>query len=82
MAKNILPKLLVLESISGRLRKLISLRAKRADLGFPKLTETSHESHSSSLACRKLLVGSLIKVKALSTSKHSSSVRISSRGGR
>ena len=38
LEKQILPKILVLESISERLRKLLSLGANRAGLGIQNLT--------------------------------------------
>ena len=41
MAKHFLPKLMVLESISGRMRKLLALVAKRAGLGITKPIEVT-----------------------------------------
>ena len=45
-----LPKILGLESISGRLRKLLALGAKRAGLGILNLTEGADEIYRNSLA--------------------------------
>ena len=68
LVNNFLPKILGLESISGSLRKLMDLGAKRAGLGILNPTEVADESHRTSLVCSERLVESLITGEALSTS--------------
>ena len=63
-----LPKLLGLESISGRLRKVLALVPKKAGLRILNLTEVAEERHRTSMACRECLLDSLITVEALPTS--------------
>ena len=75
LEKIFLPKLLGLDSISGRLRKLIYLENKRAGLVIRKQTEVVDKSHQTSLVCSKLLAESLITGEALSTSEHRACVR-------
>ena len=62
-----LPKLLGLQIISGRLRKLLALGDKRSGLGIPDPTEGAEKSHQTSQAYNKLLVESLFKRDSLST---------------
>ena len=45
LANKFLPKLLELQSISGRLRKLLALGYKRSGLSIPDPTEGADKSH-------------------------------------
>ena len=67
LANKFLPKLLELQSISGRLRKLLALGYKRSGLSIPDPTEGADKIHHTSQAYNKLLVESLFKRDALST---------------
>ena len=67
LANKFLPKLLELQSISGRLRKLLALGYKRSGLGIPDPMEGADKSHQTSQAYNKLLVESLFKRESLST---------------
>ena len=71
LANKFLPKLLELQSISGRLIKLLALGYNISGLGIPDPTEAEDESHQKSQAYNKLLVESLFKREALSCSLHS-----------
>ena len=50
LTNKFLPKPLGLQSILGRLRKLLALGAKRAGFGIPKPTEVADKSHKTSQA--------------------------------
>ena len=67
LENKFLPKILGLESISVRLRNLLDLGAKRAELGIPNPTEAGNGSHRTSLACSERLVESLLIGEALYT---------------
>ena len=67
MTNKFLSKLLVLEIISSRLRKPLSLGSNRVGLGIPNPTETADGSYRISLVCRKRLVESLVIGETLST---------------
>ena len=82
LANTFLPKLLGLESISGRLGKLLLLRANRAGLGISNLTEMADESHRTSLDCSKRLVESLVTGDALYSSEHRACAQRSSSNGK
>ena len=51
-----LTKLLGLERILGRLRKLLALGSKRSGIGIPNRTETANKIDRTSLECRKRVV--------------------------
>ena len=59
LANTFLMKLLGLDSISGMLRKILALGAKRAELKIKNPTEVADERHRTSLACTEYLVESL-----------------------
>ena len=59
LENKFLMKLLGLDSISGMLRKILALGAKRAELKITNPTEVSDERHRTSLACTECLVESL-----------------------
>ena len=82
LSNKFLPKLLELQSISGRLRKLLALGDKRSGLGIPDPTEAADESHQTSQVCNKLLVESLLTGEALSTAEHRACVRRGRSDGR
>ena len=81
MANKFLTKILGLESILGRLRKLLGLGANTAGLRIPNPIEEADENHRTSMACKERLVESLIEGEALSTSKYGACVQQSSRDG-
>ena len=70
LANKFLPKLMDMKRISVRLRNILALGTKRAGLEIPNPTETVDENHRTSRARSERLVGSLIKVEALSASEH------------
>ena len=82
LANKFLPKLLGLQSISGRLRELLDLRSKRAGLGIPDPTEVADKSNRTSQACSKRLVESLLTENALLKVEHRACVRRGIRDGR
>ena len=82
LANKFLPKLLGLQSISGRLRKLLYLGAKRAGIGIPNPTEAADESHKTLQACCSRLVEFLLTGEALATAEHRAWVQRGSRNGR
>ena len=51
LANKFLPKLLGLQSISGRLRNILALGSKRDGLVIPNLTKDADESHRTSQVC-------------------------------
>ena len=65
LADKFLPKMLVMESISGRLREILAILAKRLGLNIPNPTEAVEKIHHTSLACIKRLVDSLLTGEAL-----------------
>ena len=65
LGNKFMPKLLGIQSISGRLRKLLSLGANRSGLGITYPTEAADESHRTSQACCERLVESLLTGEAL-----------------
>ena len=67
MENKFLPEVLVMESISGRLRNLLPLVAKWEGLRIPKLMEAADKIHHASLVCIKRLAESLRTVEVLST---------------
>ena len=81
MTNKFLPKLMGLESILGKLRKLLAIGSKRSYLGNPNTTEVLYESHTTSLGCSERLVEFLITGDSLYTSEHSSCVLRSSGDG-
>ena len=67
LANKFLPKLLGLQSISGGLRKLLALGAKRSGLGIPDLEEAADEIHQKSQVYSEHLVDYLLTGEAIST---------------
>ena len=82
LLNKFLPKLMLLEIISGRLRKLLALGSKREGLGIPNPKEVAKKIHRTSLTCSKRLLESLITGESLSTSEHRACVQQISRDGR
>ena len=82
LSYKFLPKILGLESISGWMRKILDIGYKRAGLFILNLIEVSDKVHRTSLACRVLLVESLITGEDLYTSEHRACERQSIRNGR
>ena len=68
MPNKFLTTLLGLERISGRMRKILSLLAKRSRIGILNPTVIAEKIHRTSLTCRYSLLDSLITGEALSTS--------------
>ena len=79
LANNFMPKLLGLDSISGRLRKLMEIGYNRAGLGIMNTIEMKDEIHRTSLVCSERLVDSLIIGEDLFTPEHRYCVRRSIR---
>ena len=73
--KKFLPKPLGLESIPGGMKNLVSLGSKRLEIRTLNLMEKTEEIHRNLLACRKILVKSLLTGEALSTIKNRACVR-------
>ena len=82
LANKFLTKLLAIQSISGRLKKLLALGAKRAGLGILNPKNPTEKTQLTSLACIERLVESLIMGYALSTINHRECLRRSIRDGR
>ena len=81
LTNKFLLKLLGLQSILGRLRKLLALGFKRAGIGIPNLTEAAGNSSKTSQACCERLVESLLTGETLSTAEHRAWVQQGNRKG-
>ena len=81
LANKFLPELLGIQSISGKLIKLLNLGDKRPGLNIPDPTEVAHKIHQISQVCNKILVESLLTGEALSTAEHRACVRREVTGG-
>ena len=82
LANKFLPKIIGLESISGRLSNLPSLWAKREGLRIPNLKEAADKSNQNSLAFTERLVEFLLTGEAFSTINHRACISRRSRGQR
>ena len=79
LENKFLSKLMGLQSISGRLMKLLDLGSKRTRIRIPNTTEATEEIQLTSLAYSERLVESLLSGESLSKIEHRECLRRSSR---